>query len=138
MPVTKVGNLSLLKSKNMKKSLLIAIFLIYCSFFVMNAQTIDNVKASVQDNNIVLTYNIKNAQYGQKFNIELWYSANNSEYKKCQTINCSDGTNIDITAGDNKKITWFVLKDLTRLEANTIDFEVRAVVNSNTGGNRRR
>jgi len=120
----------------MKKLIITALFIFQFSFVVMNAQTIDNVIASVQDNNIVLTYNIKNGQYGQKFNIELWYSVNNTEYKKCQTINCSDGTNIDINAGDNKRITWFVLKDISSLQCNTLDFEVRAEVNVSTGGRR--
>ena len=122
----------------MKKIFIIGLLIFHLSSFTLKAQTIDNVKAKVQDNNIILTYNIKDAQYGQKFNIELWYSANNTEYKKCQTINCSDGTNIDISGGDNKSITWYVLKDLNSLECNTVDFEVRAVVNVSSGRNRGR
>jgi len=130
----------IIKISKMKKSIIriIGLFIFYLSGFVMNAQNIDNVIAKIQNNDIVLTYDIKDDQAGKKFNIELWYNMNDTEYKKCQTINCSDGTNIDVTAGNNKKITWMVLKDLSSLECNTLDFEIRAVVNlPQTGGRRR-
>lgn len=122
----------------MKKLTIIGLFIFYFSSFVMNSQTLDNVKAKVQDNEIVLIYDIKDDQVGKKFNVELWYSVNNTDYKKCETINCSDGTNIDIIAGNNKRIIWYVLKDLSSLECNTLDFEIRAVVNLPSTGGRRR
>jgi hypothetical protein len=121
----------------MKKLVITSIFIFQLVFLTINGQTIDNLKAIVKDNDIVLTYNIKDAKYGQKFNIELWYSVNNGEYVKCQTINCSDGTNIDINAGDDKRITWYVLKDLNNLVCSTLDFEVRATVNTSAGRGRR-
>jgi len=109
-----------------KKTILI-VFLLYFSLFISIAQNIDNVLAIVQDKNIVITYNLKEAKVGQIFDIELWYSVNNGPYKKCQAIQCSDGSFNGIDPGYNKSITWIVLQDINSLECNTLDFEVRAI-----------
>jgi uncharacterized protein (TIGR02145 family) len=107
------------------------IFLLLClvfqfSFFIIKAQTIDNVIASIKDQDIKVSYDLKNAQQGQTFDIELWFSVDNGPYKKCQTINCSDGSYSGISAGNNKNITWIVLQDMNSLDCNTLDFEIRA------------
>jgi uncharacterized protein (TIGR02145 family) len=110
----------------MKRIFCATFFVLNFSLCLINAQTIDNVIATIKDQNIIVSYNLKNANSGQTFDIELWYSINNSPFTKCQTINCSDGSYSGISAGIDKSITWIVLQDITSLECNTLDFEVRA------------
>jgi uncharacterized protein (TIGR02145 family) len=111
----------------MKKIVILILCIINISIFVSTAQSIDNVVAKIKDQNITVSYNLKNAKTGQTFDIELWYSVNNGPFTKCQTINFNDGLYSGITEGDNKTITWYVLQDLNSLECSTIDFEVRAI-----------
>jgi len=107
------------------KLFMLALFISYFSLFPAFSQTIDNVFAKVQDNNIVVSYHLKNTQNGQNFDTELWYSIDQGSFKKCESINFNDGLQSG-AAGINKNITWFVLHDLGSLECKTLDFEVRA------------
>jgi formylglycine-generating enzyme required for sulfatase activity len=111
----------------MKKIFALALFTFLFSLFVCNAQTATITDASVQGKTVVVSYNITDAKQGQTFDVELWYSANAATYKKCSSLNSSEGLT-KLTAGYGKKITWNVLNDLSRLEASTLDFEVRAAV----------
>lgn len=111
----------------MKKIFAFVFFTFHYSLFVCHAQTATITDATVQGKAIVLTYDITDAQQGQTFDIELWYSTNAASYQKCSSLSSSGGLT-ELTAGNGKQITWNVLQDLQRLEANTIDFEVHAAV----------
>ncbi len=104
-----------------------SLFTFHFSLFLCHAQTATITGASVQGKTVVVTYDIADAKQGQTFDIELWYNANAAGFKKCSSLNSSEGLT-ELTAGYGKQISWNVLQDLQRLEANTLDFEIRASV----------
>ncbi len=114
----------------MKLKTIIPVLLIIFNSTFLFAQTAKITSASMNNNTIQITYSITGATESQSFDMELWYSIDGAAFKKCFSISNNEGTLLKIKAGIGKQLTWNVLTDLPRLEANTLDFELRLVATS--------
>ena len=91
------------------------------------AQQVTSVQANIADKTIVVTYNIANAQNGQTFDVELWYSLSSAAYQRCYNL---AGNTTGISGGSSKQLVWYPLQQFQSFEARTLVFEVRAAVHN--------
>jgi hypothetical protein len=108
----------------MKKYLAIAF--IFISFTYAMAQsdriTVENVIFYQENDNLVVTYDIKNAYPEESFEIELKFVSESKEVIIPKSVTGDIGN--EIPGGDYKKITWSVLNDQS-----SFDGKYKAVVN---------
>jgi formylglycine-generating enzyme required for sulfatase activity len=108
--------------------LLYILLLFYC--IDLQAQSIQNVKATQHDKTIVITYDLVGLKSGQTATISLFCSEDggNNWGTKLHFVTGDVGQNI--SAGYGKQIVWQVLDERERLTGSNISFEVRAMLSS--------
>lgn len=85
------------------------------------SQQISNVQATLQGDNIVVTYDLTAENPDDRFTISLYSSHNNF----ASPVNLVSGdVGVGITAGNGKRITWQARQELSSFTGN-ITFEVR-------------
>ena len=105
------------------KSLKALIILSLLSHFAYSRQ-ITSVQASIQGDNIVVTYNLSSTDANARFDIKLYASHNNFS----TPVNLVSGdVGTGITPGNGKRITWQARQELITFSGN-ITFEVRGTL----------
>ena len=102
------------------RSFLIAILLVATASPTI-AQTVQNVRASLDGNNVIIQYDLTGSQ-GQKFKVEL-YSSSNDYSTPLRMVSGDIGENV--TPGSNRRVVWEARKEL-RIFSGDIQFEIRA------------
>jgi hypothetical protein len=102
----------------------IALFLFAHTF--VYAQRIDNVKAAVAGDKVVITYDINDAADGQKFKVRLYGSHDNFNNPLAQ-VSGDVGGSSELFPGLGKRIEWNAKSELKEFDGD-ITFEVRADV----------
>jgi len=87
-------------------------------------QSVDNIRASVVGEQVIVNYDLITSQQGQKFEVEL-YSSVNGYKSPLKSVTGDVGNNI--LPGKKKRIIWSPNEELERFEGD-VTFEVRAVV----------
>ncbi len=110
------------------------LFLFTLGTFTLSAQSIKNVDFYVDGEEIVITYDIVNAQNGQQFDISVYKTHKDAQFQSfsntpLKAVSGDVGKNIK--GGYGKRIRWRVLEEMNSLEGE-IAFEVQAKVQ---GGN---
>src|SRR6185295_2614018 len=104
----------------MKKFLLIALLAPLMSF----AQKIENLKAVVNGDEIVITYDISSQNSVDKFTVSV-YSSHNNYTVQLQQLSGDVGSNLGV--GTGKRIIWYAKNELGDYKGE-ISFEVHAEV----------
>ncbi|MGJ3234334.1 hypothetical protein [Marivirga sp.] len=99
--------------------ILVLCFVFLC--FQTKAQRVDNVKASISGDIIIVSYDLI-AETDETFNVNLYSSKDN--FQQPLTLVTGD-VGINITAGKGKRIEWLAKNELQDYKGNLI-FEVRA------------
>ncbi len=102
--------------------LLIAALLLGWCFTSSVAQTIENVKASLQDGKITVVYDLTGGKPNQRYSVQLYASHNNFTSPLTQ-VTGDVGQNI--APGKEKKIEWNTKAEVDELKGN-ITFRVKA------------
>lgn len=87
------------------------------------SQQIENVKATVSGDHVIITYHITNASPGTHFRVQLYASHNNFSAPLTQVS--GDVGDVDIADGGERRIDWNA-KDELQTYSGDISFEVRA------------
>lgn len=103
------------------KSLITASLLTLIAGMSLQAQTIQNVKASFQDGKAFVTYDLIGGKAGQKYAFDL-YSSHNNYITPLRRVVGDIGKNIDL--GTDKKIEWDAAGELGAFKGD-ITFKVR-------------
>ena len=97
----------------------------YCLFIgtslSLNAQKIENVRATSTDDQIIVTYDLIGATEGQEFRIQLYSSVDNF---KSALIKVTGDIGNRIPSGKQRRIIWNSKEELNNLKAEVI-LEVR-------------
>ena len=104
----------------MKKFLLIALIVPFLS----TAQKIDNLKAVLNGDEIIITYDLTSTNAVDKFDVSI-YSTHNNFSVQLQQLSGDVGRNIGV--GTGKKIIWYAKNELGNFKGE-ISFEIRAEV----------
>jgi len=103
--------------------LLLLSFIIYTPAFT---QTITNIRATQDDKDIIVTYDLRADDNELKFTTELYLSTNGGTTYSGPLRQVSGDVGPGITAGANKRIRWKVLEERERLQGDNIQFKVTA------------
>lgn len=107
----------------MKKLYYLGIGLFFFSAH-LNAQTIEDVKATLNGSNVIISYNLITSEHGQKFDIEI-RSSHDEFAGKLVEVTGAVGSNQ--SAGLGKRIIWDARKELGQFIGD-ISFEITATV----------
>ena len=107
----------------MKKIYLFLIFLF--SVGSIQSQQIQNVRATQEGKNIVVSYDLTGAGSGDEFEVELYCSTNGGSTFGSPLKAVSGDAGKKVKPGYNRSIKWDVLADREKLSGNRIVFEVR-------------
>lgn len=111
-------------TKNMKHlHLLLLSIIIYTPAFT---QTITNIRATQDDKDIIVTYDLRADNNELKFTTQLYLSTNGGTTYSGPLRQVSGDVGPGITPGRNKRIRWQVLKERERLQGDNIQFKVTA------------
>ena len=89
------------------------------------SQKIGNIRAEQDGNNIVIHYDIINLSGAETFDISLYLSIDEAEFTG-PLRSVSGDVGMNVAAGRNKKITWYVLEERESLKSNSVEFKVMA------------
>lgn len=90
------------------------------------AQNVSNVNATVQDNKIVVDYQLKGGKYNQHFNVSLYVSRDGGETFKGPLYEVKGDVGADIGNG-HQTITWDVFSEMPFYKEDLV-FDVRVKV----------
>lgn len=91
---------------------------------VLIAQSVEDIRAEVSGDIVIITYDLKGDVIGQKFDVEI-YARHNNYSSPLQLVSGNVGKNID--PGFNRRVEWRAKEELKNFSG-TIDFEVRATL----------
>ncbi len=112
----------------MKKMLLLFLFYFFAISF-LNSQTIENVKFYQEGSKIMVTYDLIDDTESRSFDVSLEISRDGGITFKSTPKTISGDAGKGIKAGNTKKITWDVLKDVAELQGSNFVVKVLAKVN---------
>lgn len=115
----KILELNYIKNRQIVTSVVLSFFVLFSASSV--AQSVDNIKATVLDDIIVVTYDL-NGDESDVFNVNLYSSIDNFE-TPLTLVTGDVGQNIN--PGKKKRIEWLAKNELGDFEGSLI-FEVRA------------
>jgi hypothetical protein len=111
----------------MKKRNLILTGLILFSLATAYSQVVSNVNFVQIHKQIEISYDLTGAKYYQYFSIALYVSTDGGKFYQGPLTQVSGDVGPEIAEGNNKKITWDVIKEIPDFGGNVI-FDVRATV----------
>lgn len=109
----------------MKKLLYILFALITQSAFSLDF-AVKNVIASAHGQNIIISYDITTKNLLQRFDVKVFYSLDNGKTYSQNLEKVRGDAGFNITGGENKKITWNVLSEVSQFNASGVIFKVTA------------
>ncbi|MCF8366469.1 MAG: formylglycine-generating enzyme family protein [Bacteroidales bacterium] len=115
----------------MKKQILLLVFLV--AFGSVNSQQIQNVQATQDGKNIIVSYDLSGASSGDAFEVELYCSTDGGATFGNALKSVSGDAGKEIKPGTMHRISWDVLADREKLSGNRIVFEVRARTTDQAG-----
>jgi uncharacterized protein (TIGR02145 family) len=94
--------------------------------YVINAQSIENVRAVQDGQKIMINYDIVNSGTNQKFDINVYCSKNGGHSFGLPLEKVKGDVGKNISGGLNKSITWFVLEEWGELISPAVKFKIQA------------
>jgi formylglycine-generating enzyme required for sulfatase activity len=109
----------------MKKRYLLLLFTVFITA-TAHTQTITNIRASQDDQDILVTYDLRADDNNLKFTTQLYLSTDGGRTYSGPLQQVFGDVGPGITAGLNKRIRWQVLDERERLQGDNIQFKVTA------------